>query len=97
MNAACCICTTPWPVEKLHRVDLTATEKAVVMATGADAVDHYAYCPACWAMMNNREQGAAFLAGVLEVGLRQAGVGDAAERAAKFRAFLLSRPVSKKA
>ena len=75
----------------METVTLTPTERAVLRATGQEAPLALHYCKPCWAMMKDPQQAASFLAGSLEVGLRQAGNLDASEVAGKLRSFLLAR------
>ncbi len=93
----CGVCDRPWDDDRCHVVELTETEKAIVLKTTGQKVDRYIYCNPCWKLLTNRQQGAQFIAGSFRAALRAAGNPKAEEAGKKMLDFLLKgrgRPVS---
>lgn len=86
----CGICDGGRPDAELVVVHLTEEERQSVRPLVDQ--DTFHYCKPCWALMKRPEQALALLTGSLEMGLRQAEVPDATQRARAFRDFLLRLP-----
>jgi hypothetical protein len=82
--STCCVCQKER--EGGETFVLTDEEKAAI---GPTAPDEIYYCKPCLKVMQDRQGGAQLLKGLYEMGLREAGVGQAQELAKRFHTNLL--------
>lgn len=92
--AVCCVCEKEREPEKV--LELTDDEKTMVrLMSGKEAPDSYSYCKPCWLLVSDRVQGPQLLKGLLQVGLKQAGVRNPEQIATKYQEFMLQHGYKK--
>lgn len=90
MKSECCVCHRE--AHAGSTLTLSPEEKKAIEKTdGKKAPDTLFYCKPCYRILSDKERGAQFLRGMMETGLRQAGVVGAETKASKFHRDLLSK------
>lgn len=90
----CCVCGRDR--DPAQTIVLTPEERAAAQRLTKEPVaDSYPYCKPCWAIISDKRQGAELLKGLLQAGLRRAGVPNADSLAGKYREFVLEKGTKK--
>jgi len=90
-DPTCVICGRAAPHGENVIIILTEAEKAQL----PDPRDEYIYCKPCWSILSNPVSGPALMSGIAQHHLRQLGVSNPEQAAARFRSRLSARAIRK--